>query len=32
VHSPGSMWRHLRHEFIGKVKPDWRLIAKFLET
>ena len=30
VHSPGSMWNHLRHEFLGKVKPDWRLIAKYL--
>ena len=32
VHSPGSMWKHLRHEFMGKVKPDWRMIAKFLDT
>lgn len=30
VHSPGSAWRHLRHEFIGKVKPDWKMIAKWL--
>ncbi|HEU5131053.1 MAG TPA: hypothetical protein VFT26_03080 [Pyrinomonadaceae bacterium] len=32
VHSPGSAWKHLRHEFMGKVKPDWRMIAKFLDT
>ena len=32
VHSPGTMWKHLRHEFMGKVKPDWRMIAKFLDT
>lgn len=30
VHSPGSAWKHLRHEFIGKVKPDWKMIAKWL--
>lgn len=32
VHSPGSAWKHLRHEFLGKVKPDWRMIAKSLNT
>jgi hypothetical protein len=32
VHSPASMWKHLRHEFMGKVKPDWRMIARFLDT
>ena len=32
VHSPGSAWRHLRHEFIGKLTPDWRVIAKLLDT
>ena len=32
VHSPGSAWRHLRHEFMGNVKPDWRMIEKFLDT
>jgi hypothetical protein len=32
VHSPGSAWKHLRHEFMGKVKPDWRMIAKCLDT
>ena len=31
VHSPDSAWKHLRHEFIGKLKPDWRVIAKFLD-
>jgi len=30
VHSPASAWKHLRHEFIGKVKPDWRMIAECL--
>jgi hypothetical protein len=32
VHSFGSALRHLRHEFLGKVKPDWRMIAKSLNT
>jgi hypothetical protein len=32
VHSPASVWRHLRHEYLGKTKPDWRLIAKHLNT
>src|SRR6476620_3811885 len=32
VHSPGSAWKHLRHEFLGKMTPDWRMIAKFLDT
>lgn len=26
VHSPVSAWRHMRHEFIGKLTPDWRMI------
>lgn len=30
VHSPISAWRHLRHEFIGKLTPDWRMIHKGL--
>lgn len=30
VHSPGSAWKHLRHEFVSKLKPDWRMIAKSL--
>src|SRR5215217_7386992 len=32
VHSPASAWKHMRHEFMSKVKPDWRMIAKFLDT
>ncbi len=31
VHSPASMWKHLVHEFVGKVTPDWRMIAKCLK-
>jgi len=30
IHSPGSAWRHLRHEWLGKVKPDWKDIQRFL--
>ena len=30
VHSAGSAWNHLRHEFLSKTKPDWRMIAKSL--
>jgi len=30
VHSPASVWKHMRHEFMGKVKPDWRMISKYL--
>lgn len=30
VHSPGSAFKHLRHEFLGKVRPDWQMIAKHL--
>ncbi|HEX6719757.1 MAG TPA: hypothetical protein VF088_21810 [Pyrinomonadaceae bacterium] len=32
VHSPGSAWKHLRYEFLGKTKPDWRTIAKSLDA
>ena len=32
VHSPGSVWKHLRHEYLGKTKPDWRMIAKHLNS
>ena len=32
VHSFSSALRHLRHEFIGGLKPDWQLIAKCLKT
>lgn len=31
VHSPASTFRHVRHEFIRKVTPDWRMIKKALE-
>lgn len=30
VHSPGSVLKHLRHEFLGKVTPDWRMIRDIL--
>lgn len=30
VHSPRSAFRHWRHEFLGKVRPDWQMIAKHL--
>ena len=30
VHSPGSAFRHLRHEMLGGMRPDWRVIAKHL--
>ncbi len=30
VHSPASMLQHLRHEFIGKLTPDWRAITTAL--
>ncbi|HEY0729884.1 MAG TPA: hypothetical protein VGD38_17500 [Pyrinomonadaceae bacterium] len=32
IHSPVSAVRHLRHEFLGKIKPDWRMIAKHFST
>ena len=32
VHSPGSVWKHFRHEFVGKVKPDWRMIGKCFKS
>jgi hypothetical protein len=32
VHSLGSAWKHLRHEFMSKTKPDWRRIAKSLNV
>jgi hypothetical protein len=31
VHSPKSAVKHFRHEFLGKVKPDWRMIAKYMD-
>jgi len=30
VHSPKSAMKHLRHEFLGKLTPDWRMIGKYL--
>jgi len=30
VHSPGSVLKHLRHEFLGKLTPDWRMIRDIL--
>ena len=32
IFSPGSAWRHLRHEMLGKVRPDWRMIAQSLHN
>jgi len=32
VHSFASAVKHLRHEFIGKTKPDWRAIAGCLNS
>lgn len=32
VHSPVSALKHLRHEFIRKVRPDWKMIAECLNT
>lgn len=32
IHSPVSAWRHMRHEFIGKLTPDWRLIQESLNA
>lgn len=32
VHSPGSALKHFRHEFLGKLKPDWRMIRSCLNT
>ena len=31
VHTPGSAWKHFRHEFVGKVTPDWRMIQQCFE-
>ena len=32
IHSPLSAFRHLRYEFIGKLKPDWRTIQQCLSA
>jgi len=31
VHSPASAWKHMRYEFMGKVRPDWRMISRSLK-
>lgn len=31
VHSPLTAFKHLRHEFIGKLTPDWKMIGKILQ-
>jgi hypothetical protein len=32
VHSPFSAVKHLRHEFLGKLTPDWRMIQERLQA
>ena len=32
IHSAGTAYRHWRHEYMGKTKPDWRMIAKHLNA
>ena len=32
VHSPVSAFKHLRHEFIGKITPHWRMIQERLDA
>src|ERR1043165_1171326 len=32
VHSPRSALKHLRHEFLGKMTPDWRMISRYLNS
>jgi hypothetical protein len=32
VHSPVSAAKHLRHEFLGKLTPDWRMIKERLQA
>lgn len=32
VHSPISVLKHLRHEIIGKLTPDWRMIQDHLNA
>lgn len=31
VHSPASALKHLRHEFVGKLTPDWLMIKQKFE-
>lgn len=32
VYSLGSALKHFRYEYVGKVKPDWRMIHKSLKA
>jgi hypothetical protein len=32
VHSLASAVKHIRHEFLGKAKPDWRVIEQYLRA
>jgi hypothetical protein len=32
VHSPVSAMKHLRHEFLGKLTPDWKMIKNCLQV
>ena len=32
VHTVRSGYQHLRHEFVAKLTPDWRMIRDFLNT
>ena len=32
VHSARSALQHLRYEYLGKLTPDWRTIAKYLNS
>ena len=32
VYSPASALKHFRYELLGKVKPDWRMIARSMNT
>ena len=30
VHSPASAFKHLRYEFLGKLRPNWKMIQQAL--
>jgi len=32
VHSVGSALKHFRHEFLGKLRPDWKIIQQRLKA